>query len=31
MIWNNKQENMLVSNVNGMKRGGNFINEYPAP
>ena len=30
MIWNNKQENMLVRNVNGMKRGGNFSNENPA-
>ena len=30
MIWNNKEENMLASNVNGMKRGGNLKNENPA-
>ena len=30
MIWNNKQENMPTSNVNGMKRGGNLSNENPA-
>ena len=30
MICNNRTENMLASNVNGMKRGGNFKNENPA-